>query len=164
MLIGRDCLLRKQLNINPNVNFQGVEIWENHLWNLANLTDTMPRVLPSTQDPGWGPSAEFFTPEHTLRASRMHRRPRLEPLGWGAAHRLPGTSSGKSFLFLSRARHILADNKFKDNISPLIQMTQGQKHEKYFTGDASRFSEAIWGNISSATQQSLARSPLQFPL
>ena len=44
MLIGRDCLLRKQLNINPNVNFQGVEIWENHLWNLANLTDTMPRA------------------------------------------------------------------------------------------------------------------------
>lgn len=30
--------------------------------------------LLGTHDPGWGPSAEFFTPEHTLRASRTHSR------------------------------------------------------------------------------------------
>lgn len=120
--------------------------------------------LLGMQGSGWGPSAELFTPEHTLQASRIHSRTRLESLGWGAAHRLLRTSGGKSFLFLPRALRILADNKSKDNISHLIQMTQSQKYEKYFTGDTFRFSDTIWENISSATQQSLARSPLQFPL
>lgn len=119
-----------------------------------------------TEHPGSGLGAVCRVLHPRAHAVSKQNPPQVSPgtAGLGAAHRLPGTSSGKSFLFLSRARHILADNKFKDNISPLIQMTQSQKHEKYFTGDASRFSEAIWGNISSATQQSLACSPLQFPL
>lgn len=39
--------------------------------------------LLGTQDLGWGPSAEPFTPEHTLQASGIHSRTRLESLGWG---------------------------------------------------------------------------------